>query len=156
MLNRSYSEGSLAITQYRKSRNRRRVHHHQVQELSEQMLTKMSNQLSVSMETLNISKISTAEQHHHHNQQQQLRRTLSLDSIRQQKYDDSESYRGSRSPSPTASSGLDGNSVKDSPHAIDIAGVDSNSLETHNEGGLDRKSILAGGTAKGKFLTLSN
>lgn len=148
MLNRSYSEGSLAITHYRKSRNRRRLHH-QAQELSEQI--KMSNQLSVSMETLNISKISTSD--HHHQQQQQLRRTLSLDSIRQQKFDDSESYRGSRSPSPTASSGLDGNSVKDSPHAIDLAGVDSNSLETHNEGGglgLDRKSILAGGTAKGK------
>lgn len=134
MLNRSYSEGSLAITPYRKSRIRRRNH----QEISEQV----KNQLSVSMETLNISKISNCDN--------LTRKALSLDSIR--KFDDNESYRGSRSPSPTASSGLDGNSIKDSPHAIDLAGVDSNSLETHNESSnnsLDRKSILAGGTAKG-------
>lgn len=157
MLNRSYSEGSLAITPYRKSRARRRGkinhHRHQLQELPndiEQTLSRMSTQLSVSMETLNISKISTGEIHQIHHQQQ-VRRALSLDSIRQQKIDDNESYRdGSRSPSPTASSGLDGNSMKDSPHAIDaIAQGDSSSLEMHADDNLDRRSILAGGTAKG-------
>lgn len=158
-MNRSYSEGSLAITPYRKSRARRRGkihqhHRHQMQELPidmEQTLSRMSTQLSVSMEILNISKISTGENHQIHlHHQQQVRRALSLDSIRQQKMDDNESFRdGSRSPSPTASSGLDGNSMKDSPHAIDaIAQGDSSSLETHDDN-LDRRSILAGGTAKG-------
>lgn len=147
MLNRSYSEGSLA-TPYRKSRARRRIKAHQVQELPanvEHTLTRMTSnisaQMSISMETLNISKISNGES-------SGPRRALSLDSIRQ-KTEDNESYRGSRSPSPTASSGLDGNSIKDSPLQMDmIAGGDSSSIETHDEN-LDRKSILAGGTAKG-------
>jgi hypothetical protein len=147
MLNRSYSEGSLA-TPYRKSRIRRRIKVHQIHELPvniEQTINKITNisaQLSVSMETLNISKISTS------GEQNYVRKALSLDSI-QQRNDDNESFRESRSPSPTASSGLDGNSIKDSPHAIDAIGVgDSSSLEAHDEG-LDRKSILAGGMAKG-------
>lgn len=148
MLNRSYSEGSLATT-YRKSRARRRLKVNQVQELPinvEQTLSKMaanlSQHISISTETLNISKISNYGEN-------TLRKALSLDSIRQ-KNDDNESYRESRSPSPTASSGLDGNSMKDSPHALDAiaSGGDSSSLETHDEN-LDRKSILAGGTCKG-------
>lgn len=147
LLNRSYSEGSLA-TPYRKSRARRRIKVHQVQELPaniEHTLTRMTSnvsaQMSISMETLNISRISTGEP-------SGARRALSLDSIRQ-KNDDNESYHGSRSPSPTASSGLDGNSIKDSPLQMDVlAGGDSSSIETHDEN-LDRKSILAGGSAKG-------
>lgn len=147
MLNRSYSEGSLA-TPYRKSRARRRVKVNQVTELPanvEHTLTRMTStasaHLSISMENLNISKISNGEP-------AVARRALSLDSIRQ-KNDDNESYRGSRSPSPTASSGLDGNSLKDSPLQMDmLGGGDSSSIETHDEN-LDRKSILAGGTAKG-------
>ncbi|CRL05977.1 CLUMA_CG018909, isoform A [Clunio marinus] len=150
LLNRSYSEGSLS-TPYRKSRGKRRFKaHHQVQELPanvEHTLTRMtstiSTQLSISMETLNISKISTNCE-----PMNNARRALSLDSIRQ-KNDDNESYRESRSPSPTASSGIDGNSIKDSPLQMDVlAGGDSSSIETHDEN-LDRKSILAGGTAKG-------
>lgn len=146
LLNRSYSEGSLA-TPYRKSRARRRTKV-QVQELPAnvehtltRMASNMSAQLSISMEALNISKIST-------NESSGARRALSLDSIRQ-KNEDNESYRGSRSPSPTASSGLDGNSIKDSPLQMDVmAGGDSSSIENQDEN-LDRKSILAGGTAKG-------
>jgi len=140
MLNRSYSEGSLA-TPYRKSRARRRA---KVQELPanvehtlNRMTSTLSEQLSVSMETLNISKISTGEA--------ACRRALSLDSIRQ---NDNESYRGSRSPSPTASSGIDGGSIKDSPLQLDVLGGDSSSIEPHDDN-LDRRSILAGGTAKG-------
>jgi hypothetical protein len=148
MLNRSYSEGSLA-TPYRKSRARRRNKVNQLQELPanvEHTLTRMTSnvsaQLSISMETLNISKISTGES------SSGARRALSLDSIRQ-KNEDNESFRESRSPSPTASSGLDGNSIKDSPLQMDVlAGGDSSSIETHDEN-LDRKSILAGGTARG-------
>lgn len=147
LLNRSYSEGSLS-TPYRKSRAHRRMKTNQVQELPaniEHTLTRMTSnisaQLSISLETLNISKISNGEQ-------SVLRRALSLDSIRQKNEDD-ESYRGSRSPSPTASSGLDGNSMKDSPLQMDVlAGGDSSSIETQDEN-LERKSILAGGTAKG-------
>lgn len=147
LLNRSYSEGSLA-TPYRKSRARRRNKALQVQELPaniEHTLTRMTSnvsaQLSISMETLNISKISAGEP-------TGARRALSLDSIRQ-KNEDNESFRESRSPSPTASSGLDGNSIKDSPLQMDVlAGGDSSSIETQDEN-LDRKSILAGGTAKG-------
>lgn len=149
LLNRSYSEGSLA-TPYRKSRSRRRVKVNLVQELPpkvERTLTRMtsnmSTQMSISMEALNISRISTNEP-----SSSGGRRALSLDSIRQ-KNEDNESYHGSRSPSPTASSGLDGNSLKDSPLQMDVlAGGDSSSIETHDEN-LERKSILAGGTAKG-------
>jgi hypothetical protein len=148
MLNRSYSEGSLAIP-YRKSRARKRVKVNQVRELPahvEHTLTRMSSivsaQISISMETLNMSKISNGEP-------SGFRRALSLDSIKRQKNEDNESYRGSRSPSPTASSGLDGNSIKDSPLQMDmLAGGDSSSIEPHDEN-LDRKSILAGGAAKG-------
>ena len=149
LLNRSYSEGSLA-SPYRKSRGRRRVKMNLVQELPpkvERTLTRMtsnmSTQMSISMETLNISRISTNEP-----SSSGARRALSLDSVRQRN-DDNESYHGSRSPSPTASSGLDGNSLKDSPLQMDmLAGGDSSSIEAHDEN-LDRKSILAGGTAKG-------
>lgn len=142
MLNRSYSEGSL-VTPFRKSRARRRLKIPELPANVEHTLTRMSSnmstQLTLSMEALNISKISTGDV-------VGPRRALSLDSIRQ-KNDDNDSFRESRSPSPTASSGLDGNSIKDSPMQMDmLGGSDSNSVEAE---GLDRRSILAGGTAKG-------
>lgn len=146
MLNRSYSEGSLA-TPYRKSRARRRIKGHQVRELPaavEHQLSKI-NQKSISMETLNISRISQSGE-----SAGTVRRTLSLDSIRQ-KNEDTDSFRGSRSPSPTASSGIEGGSIKDSPLQIDVlGGGDSSSIETHDDiANADRRSILAGGNAKG-------
>jgi hypothetical protein len=145
MLNRSYSEGSLA-TPFRKSRARRRLKIAELPANVEHTLTRMtsnmSTQMTISMETLNISKISNSETTNG------PRRALSLDSIRQ-KNEDNDSFRESRSPSPTASSGLDGNSIKDSPLQMDmLGGGDSSSVETHEEG-RDSRSILAGGTAKG-------
>lgn len=144
LLNRSYSEGSL-VTPYRKSRARRRLKIPEIPANVEHTLTRMasnmSTQLTLSMEALNISKISTGEC-------AGPRRALSLDSIRQKTLDDNDSFRESRSPSPTASSGLDGNSIKDSPMQMDmLGGGDSSSVEAVE--GLDRRSILAGGTAKG-------
>ncbi len=149
ILNRSYSEGSLA-TPYRKSRGRRRIKNSQVQELPpnvestiSKLLANTSGQLSVSMETLNITRLSQSGE-----SAATVRRALSLDSIRL-KNEDSESFRGSRSPSPTASSGIEGGSIKDSPLQIEMGG-DSSSLETQEESqSADRRSILAGGNAKG-------
>lgn len=146
IMNRSYSEGSLA-TLYRKSKTRKRTKAYQVQELPEniehtlsRMTSNISSHISISMETLNISKISAIETN-------VTRRALSLDSICQ-KIEDNESFRESRSPSPTASSGLDGNSIKDSPLQMDVLGGDTSSIENHDQN-LNLKSILAGGTAKG-------
>ena len=111
VLNRSYSEGSLA-TPYRKSRARRRIKAGQVQQLPANVENSISrllathlNHLSVSMETLNISRVSQS------GESAAVRRALSLDSIRPGvggKSEDNESYRESRSPSPTASSGIEG------------------------------------------------
>uniref|UniRef100_A0A2M4A455 Putative rho gtpase-activating protein n=1 Tax=Anopheles triannulatus TaxID=58253 RepID=A0A2M4A455_9DIPT len=71
---------------------------------------------------------------------------------------------GSRSPSPTASSGIESGSIKDSPMQLaDALTADSSSIDTQDDpqsfggsstsmGGMssaDRRSILAGGTARG-------
>lgn len=150
-LNRSYSEGSLA-TPYRKSRSKRRIKGPQVQELPpnvestiSKLLANTSTQLSVSMETLNITRLSQSGE-----SAAVVRRTQSLDSVRL-KNEDCESLR-SRSPSPTASSGIEGGSIKDSPLQIDVLGGDSSSLETqdgNSSQSADRRSILGGGNAKG-------
>uniref|UniRef100_A0A182W1K5 Rap-GAP domain-containing protein n=1 Tax=Anopheles minimus TaxID=112268 RepID=A0A182W1K5_9DIPT len=111
-----------------------------------------------------------------------LRRAVSLDSVRpsgggsrkkDHSGDDDYHHRhdrvgtsceagGSRSPSPTASSGIESGSIKDSPMQItDALTADSSSIDTQDDpqsfGGssssmattADRRSILAGGTAKG-------
>ncbi|XP_050067875.1 probable Rho GTPase-activating protein CG5521 [Anopheles maculipalpis] len=108
-----------------------------------------------------------------------LRRAVSLDSVRppgpgKKDHPDDDGYHrhnrvgtsceagGSRSPSPTASSGIESGSIKDSPMQIaDALTADSSSIDTqddpHSFGGssssmgatADRRSILAGGTAKG-------
>ncbi|XP_058057907.1 probable Rho GTPase-activating protein CG5521 [Anopheles bellator] len=116
------------------------------------------------------------------------RRAVSLDSVRpgpgddgSQKHDGTASgYRGvgdgpggagggaggSRSPSPTASSGIESGSIKDSPMQLaDALTADSSSIDTQDDpqsfggsstsmggGGstsADRRSILAGGSARG-------
>ncbi|XP_052902711.1 probable Rho GTPase-activating protein CG5521 [Anopheles moucheti] len=114
-----------------------------------------------------------------------LRRAVSLDSVRpggaggsgKKEHPDDDGYHhrhhrvgasceagggGSRSPSPTASSGIESGSIKDSPMQIaDALTADSSSIDTQDDpqsfGGssssmattADRRSILAGGTAKG-------
>ncbi|XP_058130699.1 probable Rho GTPase-activating protein CG5521 isoform X3 [Anopheles coustani] len=108
-----------------------------------------------------------------------VRRAVSLDSVRPpggsaKKHSDHDGYHhhrggavcggagGSRSPSPTASSGIESGSIKDSPMQIaDALTADSSSIDTQDDpqsfGGSsssmattsDRRSILAGGTARG-------
>lgn len=147
-LNRSYSEGSLAS--YRKSRGKRRIKHQQISALPaniENSLTRIlsntSTNMSISAETLNNSMIILAAPTNG-----TLRRALSLDSLRMDKRDGD---RNSRSPSPTASSGMEGGSIKDSPMQIDNIGGDSSSIDTQEDISYssEKRSILAGGTAKG-------
>lgn len=150
-LNRSYSEGSLAP--FRKNRPRRRIKSSSkvptlpvnVENSLSRILSNGPSNLSVSTETLNASKIS-----HTSTEGTSLRRALSLDSVRFRQ--GSESPRGSRSPSPTASNGIENGSIKDTPLQIDMLTGDSSSIDTQDEGNLasaDRRSILLGGMAKG-------
>lgn len=150
-LNRSYSEGSLASI--RKSRGRRRIKHHQISGLPAnvehsliRILSNTSTHLSISSETLNNSIMIQAPSNG------TLRRAVSLDSIRAERASsEGDNEPNSRSPSPTASSGLDGGSIKDSPMQIDNIGGDSSSIDTLEEMNYssDKRSILNGGTAKG-------
>ncbi|XP_012156617.1 probable Rho GTPase-activating protein CG5521 isoform X1 [Ceratitis capitata] len=115
-----------------------------------------------------------------HKQQQQqhndMRRAMSLDSVanfgvrqrgrkRRQRNstlgdddedaldgEDNDSGADSRSPSPTASSGIEGSSIKDAQMQIDVLAVDSGSLEEGSSGsflGSERRSIILGGAATG-------
>ncbi|XP_065085904.1 probable Rho GTPase-activating protein CG5521 isoform X2 [Ochlerotatus camptorhynchus] len=169
-LNRSYSEGSLAP--FRKSRNRRRIRNkHQVQNSHQhvsalpmavehslnRMISNVSGGgLSISNENLDLSRFSQCDESLVMGVPT-LRRALSLDSIRpspgKNRGNDTDSYRcGSRSPSPTASSGIESGSIKDSPMQIDVLTADSSSIDTQDENSslsADRRSILAGGTARG-------
>ncbi|XP_055594870.1 probable Rho GTPase-activating protein CG5521 isoform X2 [Uranotaenia lowii] len=168
-LNRSYSEGSLAP--FRKSRGRRRVRNKQhvsalpmnVEHSLNRMLSNTSGGgLSISTENFDVSRFSQCDDSIMMSVQlpavPTLRRALSLDSIRpptgkNQRTGDSDSYRcGSRSPSPTASSGIESGSIKDSPMQIDVMTADSSSIDTQDENSsisADRRSILSGGTARG-------
>ncbi|XP_062564047.1 probable Rho GTPase-activating protein CG5521 isoform X2 [Armigeres subalbatus] len=172
-LNRSYSEGSLAP--FRKSRARRRIRNkHQTQNSQQhvaalplnvehslnRMLSNASGaMLSISNENLDISRFSQCDDSLVMGVPT-LRRALSLDSIRPTSGknrgnvgNDTDSYRcGSRSPSPTASSGIESGSIKDSPMQIDVLTADSSSIDTQDENSAvsaDRRSILAGGSARG-------
>ncbi|XP_058461535.1 probable Rho GTPase-activating protein CG5521 isoform X1 [Malaya genurostris] len=170
-LNRSYSEGSLAP--FRKSRSRRRIrgknqtqnqqHVTSLPMAVEHSLNRMlSNHsgggLSISNENLEVSRFSQCDESLMMGPPT-IRRALSLDSIRPSPGktraigNDSDSYRcGSRSPSPTASSGIESGSIKDSPIQMDVLTADSSSIDTQDENSAvspDRRSILAGGTARG-------
>lgn len=149
-LNRSYSEGSLAPT--RKSRAHRRIKAtskvpvlpSNVESSLNKMLSSVPSNLSISSEALNVSRLSRSSDGHN-----QLRRALSLDSIRCHPL--GESARGSRTPSPTASNGIEGGSIKDTIQ-LDMLAGDSSSIDTQDDGNIqsaDRRSILMGGTARG-------
>lgn len=156
-LNRSYSEGSLAP--FRKSRTRKRLKSassklptlpRNVEYSLNRIMSSTPVNLSISNETLNNSKIS---QSGNGGSCGNFRRAISLDSIRQanEGYD---SERGSRTPSPTASSGIDGGSIKDSPMQIDVLACDANSIDVQEDcesytSSDNRRSILMGGTARG-------
>ncbi|KAJ9597262.1 hypothetical protein L9F63_011866, partial [Diploptera punctata] len=62
----------------------------------------------------------------------------------------SESEGPTRSPSPAASSGVESNSIKDSPMQIDmLSGGDGTSLDLPDGGSLERRSVMAGGSVRG-------
>ncbi|PNF30190.1 Ral GTPase-activating protein subunit alpha-2 [Cryptotermes secundus] len=62
----------------------------------------------------------------------------------------SESEGPTRSPSPAASSGVESNSIKDSPMQIDVlSGGDGTSLDLPDGGSLERRSVMAGGSVRG-------
>ncbi|GAB0092803.1 Probable Rho GTPase-activating protein CG5521 [Sergentomyia squamirostris] len=151
-LNRSYSEGSLAPA--KRLRSRKRAKHHKVPTLPvnvehslSRMLSNTPTNLSISSEALNTSRSGQS------GESSTLRRALSLDSIRPPDggRGGDDSRHDSRSPSPTASSGIEGGSIKDSPLQIDMMAGDSSSIDTQDDGNLsiDRRSILAGGSARG-------
>lgn len=123
-LNRSYSEGSLAPN--RKSRNRRRIKSvskvpklpSNVENSLNKLLLSPPSNLSASSEALNVSQLSQSSGE----APNQLRRALSLDSIRFRGHTDSPR---SRSPSPTASNGMESGSIKDTALQIDMLAGDS-------------------------------
>lgn len=160
-LNRSYSEGSLAPIN-RKSRARRRFKTStkvpmlpsSVEHSLNVMLANVPQDISISSETLNSTRISVMGS----GNGDTFRRALSLDSLHPNKKcggtieddDGGESGRESRTPSPTASSGIEGGSIKDSPMQIDVLAVDSSNTDSQDDGGsMNRRSIILGGNASG-------
>ncbi|KAH8395887.1 hypothetical protein KR215_009342 [Drosophila sulfurigaster] len=163
MLSRSYSEGSLASAA-RNSRIRRR-----------RVATAAAPKAEAPLDVRACLEHTLSTQ----SNAQDLRRAMSLDSLApvrksrrrrgsQQGVDDVDSYQdgeqvednesgaGSRSPSPTASSGIEGGSIKDAQLHIDVLAADSGSLEDGNSGsfgagsyGSERRSIMLGGAATG-------
>ncbi|GLH07913.1 Probable Rho GTPase-activating protein CG5521 [Gryllus bimaculatus] len=79
------------------------------------------------------------------------RKSHSMDSLQGARGSPSQ-YSGSegptRSPSPAPSSGVESNSIKDSPMQIDVISGDGTSLELI-DGNLERRSVMAGGTVRG-------
>ncbi|XP_055382867.1 probable Rho GTPase-activating protein CG5521 isoform X2 [Condylostylus longicornis] len=176
-LNRSYSEGSLASTVMHGNR-KNRLHKHRMKHSSKvptlsssvehslNLILAQNNSetdFSVSVETLSTNKESQScvRKSTLENRRETFRRAMSLDSLHIKKTancenelnvdDENESVHGSRSPSPTASSGIEGGSIKDSPIQIDCLAVDNSSVDTQEDIGnsLDRRSIISGGTATG-------
>ncbi|PSN32061.1 Ral GTPase-activating protein subunit alpha-2, partial [Blattella germanica] len=82
------------------------------------------------------------------------RKSRSMDSLRAARSGTpiqySESEGPTRSPSPAASSGVESNSIKDSPMQIDVlSGGDGTSLDLPDGGSLERRSVMAGGSVRG-------
>ncbi|XP_053669364.1 probable Rho GTPase-activating protein CG5521 [Anopheles marshallii] len=166
-------------------------HHHTGDHSFSRLLSNTSTFLSISSENLEMASFSECTETIPLGGEVQagsgiggsvLRRAVSLDSVRpggsggsgKKDHPDDDGYHhrhhrvgasceaGSRSPSPTASSGIESGSIKDSPMQIaDALTADSSSIDTQDDpqsfGGssssmaatADRRSILAGGTAKG-------
>uniref|UniRef100_A0A182N5Q8 Rap-GAP domain-containing protein n=1 Tax=Anopheles dirus TaxID=7168 RepID=A0A182N5Q8_9DIPT len=162
-------------------------HHHAADHSFSRLLSNTSTFLSISSENLEMGSFSECTEVPIGPGEMQAggtagRRAVSLDSVRplgpggsgKKHHPDDDGYHrhdrvgvscgadGSRSPSPTASSGIESGSIKDSPMQIaDALTADSSSIDTqddpHSFGGssssmattADRRSILAGGSAKG-------
>ncbi|KAI8046852.1 probable Rho GTPase-activating protein CG5521 isoform X1 [Drosophila gunungcola] len=138
MLSRSYSEGSLASAA-RSSRIRRRR-------------AATPKPKALQQPQLGENRCNP----------QDLRRAMSLDSLaRKGEAEETDSYQegdnesgaGSRSPSPTASSGIEGGSIKDAQLQIDASLDDANSGSYgsgSNSGSVSgRRCIILGGSAEG-------
>ncbi|XP_030369625.1 probable Rho GTPase-activating protein CG5521 isoform X2 [Scaptodrosophila lebanonensis] len=181
MLSRSYSEGSLASAARNSRVRRRRNQTPKVVALPPPPTIPSSVEHSLNTLLARPSNVLKLEANlmRTHSNAQDMRRALSLDSLapsrktrrlRRGSQDlgdevdgdyrtdcDNESgggVGGSRSPSPTASSGIEGSSIKDAHIQLDVLAVDSGSLEDGNSGsygvsGADRRSIILGGTATG-------
>ncbi|XP_053946635.1 probable Rho GTPase-activating protein CG5521 isoform X2 [Anastrepha ludens] len=144
--------------------------------LSAMLSQQSTTELSLSSETLSARRFAGGAHAHTIQQHNDMRRAMSLDSVanfgarqrgrkRRQRCstqgdddedlldgEDNESGADSRSPSPTASSGIEGSSIKDAQMQIDVLAVDSGSLEEGSSGsflGSERRSIILGGTATG-------
>ncbi|XP_015037032.2 probable Rho GTPase-activating protein CG5521 isoform X1 [Drosophila pseudoobscura] len=154
MLSRSYSEGSLASAA-RNSRIRRR-----------RAATPKPKPLQQSQQLLGEHRMQQCGGGGASNAQD-LRRAMSLDSLaaiparKGGDTDETDSYQdgdnesgaGSRSPSPTASSGIEGGSIKDAQLHIDASLDDANSGSYGSGSGSGsmsgRRCIILGGSAEG-------
>ncbi|XP_049857449.1 probable Rho GTPase-activating protein CG5521 isoform X1 [Schistocerca gregaria] len=80
-----------------------------------------------------------------------IHKSRSMDSLRSARagtpFQYSESEGPTRSPSPAPSSGVESNSIKDSPMQIDVISADGTSLDLQETSG--RTSVMAGGTVRG-------
>ncbi|XP_017036880.1 probable Rho GTPase-activating protein CG5521 isoform X2 [Drosophila kikkawai] len=143
MLSRSYSEGSLASA----ARNSARIRRRRAAPPPKPKPLQQQQQPPNGENRINA---------------QDLRRAMSLDSLARKSSDaaeetdmegDNESGAGSRSPSPTASSGIEGGSIKDAQLQIDASLDDANSGSYgsgSNSGSLSgRRCIILGGSAEG-------
>ncbi|XP_019845195.2 probable Rho GTPase-activating protein CG5521 isoform X2 [Bactrocera dorsalis] len=144
--------------------------------LSALLSQQSTTELTLSSETLNARRFGGGAYTHAMQQHNDMRRAMSLDSVanfgarqrgrkRRQRSsthgdddedvldgEDNESGADSRSPSPTASSGIEGSSIKDAQIQMDVLAVDSGSLEEGSSGsflGSERRSIILGGVATG-------
>ncbi|XP_036213728.2 probable Rho GTPase-activating protein CG5521 isoform X1 [Bactrocera oleae] len=144
--------------------------------LSALLSQQSTSELTLSTETLNARRFGGGAYTHATQQHNDMRRAMSLDSVanfgarqrlrkRRQRCsthgddeedvldgEDNESGADSRSPSPTASSGIEGSSIKDAQIQMDVLAVDSGSLEEGSSGsflGSERRSIILGGVATG-------
>ncbi|XP_066993863.2 probable Rho GTPase-activating protein CG5521 isoform X2 [Anabrus simplex] len=77
----------------------------------------------------------------------------SMDSLRSIRAGTPTQYSGSegptRTPSPAPSSGVESNSIKDSPMQIDVISGDGASLDVTDGSNHERRSVMAGGTVRG-------
>ncbi|XP_063231262.1 LOW QUALITY PROTEIN: ral GTPase-activating protein subunit alpha-1 [Bacillus rossius redtenbacheri] len=81
------------------------------------------------------------------------RKSHSMDSLRTMRagtpFQYSESEGPTRTPSPAPSSGVESNSIKDSPMQIDMISADGTSIDLPDGSSLERRSVMAGGSMRG-------
>lgn len=183
ILSRSYSEGSLA-SMSRNSRIRRKPRHAKLHHPATEAPPNLPLSVANSVHSIIQQSVNTPELLQNVQltcpvaANNDMRRAMSLDSLATLKRprkskrlrrsthneDDIDDLDGgadndsndedSRSPSPTASSGIEGGSMKDAQMQIDVLAVDSGGSLGESEGNsgsyqTERRSIILGGTATG-------